>query len=234
MPSPPTPRLQEAVQLFEAAAPSPAFNFGGIGSHMQFGAVAAAFGQQPQQQFGVGGGVDWSSPAPSPPPQFVPTPPLPPSAVFGPGAMQYGQASQLVAAGQRQVMVGAPAGGPGAAYPTMLGQPGAPQPSLPPARPPRQLEDPAAALPDDVFDVPAPQPPPLSHVGGPGHHYPGQGQANGQQRSRGYGGQQRGRQRGQRYPQQQQHQQPQHPHAQMAYGPPGHYPGGFPPQMPGW
>lgn len=223
------------MQLFEGAGPGATFNLSGIGSHMQFGAVAAAFGQQPQQQFGMAGGVDWSSPAPSPPPHYVPAPPLPPAAVLGPGGMQqhmqYGQAGHT-AAGQRHVMAGVPAGGPVAAYPGMLGHPGASQPPAPPARPPRQLEDPAAALPDDVFDVPAPQPP-LSHGAGPGQHYPGQGAANGQQRTRGYGGQPRGRQRGQRFPQPQQ-QHPQHPHVQMAYAPPGHYPAGFPTQMPGW
>lgn len=205
---------QEAVQLFESAGPTHhAFSsFGGLGSHMQFGPVAAAFGQQ-QQQFGHGGGVDWSSPAPSPPP------------VLGAAGLSYGQPlqhhmQQGMAQGMAQGMQ--PGGGHGMPH----GARGAAQP----------LEDPAAALPDDVFDAP-----PLHYQYG---QQAQQMQGNGQQRGRGYAVRP-GRRRDPRYPPQHpQHQQhPQHhmqqnggygvaqQHAAAAYAPQG---AAFPPQMPGW
>ncbi|PSC71429.1 hypothetical protein C2E20_5236 [Micractinium conductrix] len=244
------PPSKEAVQLFEGAAAGQSFAFGSITStHMQFGPVAAAFGQQ-QPQFGAGGGVDWSSPAPSPPPYMAP-PHLGPAAAFGPpGVSQYGPPPGLGGAPQQQqhhhhmyqagpMMPGGPHAGP---Y-------GMPHPGMPPSQHqqhqqhlqqqhqqhqqvlrqmPAVLEDPAAALPDDVFDAPPQQAHAASH----------QGQPNGQARGRNYGG--RGRQRGPRYAQQQQQQvQQQHPHAQAGnYGAqPGGYPPsaiGFPQQMPSW
>lgn len=185
------------MQLFEAAGPAPAFGFGGIGAHMQFGPVAAAFGQQ-QQQFGVGGGVDWSSPAPSPPP-IVGAGGLAPAAVFGAHAgMPFGHPMQ-----------------PGGYGGKPVGMPHRPLP--------QQLEDPAAALPDDVFDAPPPQ---YQHQQAP------PGLPNGQQRGRGYIGR-GGRPRGPRYPQQQHPPQQNGGYAQQHAG----YPAagaGFPPQMPGW
>lgn len=172
---------------------------------MQFGPVAAAFGQHPQQQqFGPGGGVDWSSPAPSPPPPMGAAGGLVPAAVFGPGmGMPFGH----------------PMRPPPAMHPAHLqpGGYGAP-PSPPPARPPSAaaLEDPAAALPDDVFDAPVSQQQYAQHMQ----------QANGHPRGRGYPG--RARSRGPRYPPQP---QPHGVYAQQGYAPAG---AGYPPQMPGW
>ena len=216
---PPRPALQEAVQLFEGVVATPGFNFGSIASHhMQFGAVAAAFGQQ-QQPLGPGGGVDWSSPAPSPPP-FVGAG-LAPAAVFGRNAMsapmQYGHPMQL------PPPPGLSMGGPGAPYA------GPPQHQLPQQRPPNpvQLEDPAAALPDDVFDVPIALPPQQQHIGGQ------QGQANGQgPRGRVFPNR-NSRGRNTRYPQPQLPQQHSSGYGQQhgGYPPAG---AAFPPHMAGW
>lgn len=207
--------VQEAVQLFEAAGPAPAFNFGSISSHMQFGPVAAAFGQHPQQQqFGPGGAVDWSSPAPSPPPMVGAAGGLLPAAVFGPGmGMPFGH----------------PMRPPPGMHPSHMqpGSYGAP-PSPPPPRPPSAaaLEDPAAALPDDVFDLPVSQHQ-HQHQHYPQHMQHGGQQANGHPRGRGFAGRSRGR--GPRYPPQ--HQQQHGGYGQQGYAAAG---AGFPPQMPGW
>lgn len=202
------------MQLFEGAAP--AFNFGSIASHMQFGPVAAAFGEGQQQQFGPGGGVDWSSPAPSPPPILS----VGPAAVFGPGAgmpLDLHLQHHLGRQQQQQQQYGGGYGAP----------PGLHRPPPPP------MEDPAAALPDDVFDMP-------SHAALQQHRAEmGGGQANGHPRGqRGYGNRSRGR--GPRYQQQQQ----QHPPHHMQHGggyamqhmgyPPAGGPGYPPHQMPGW
>jgi hypothetical protein len=209
--------VQEAVQLFEGAAPAPAFgSFGNVASQMQFGAVAAAFGQQ--QHFGHGGGVDWSSPAPSPPP-FVGTG-LAPNAVFGPSSLPagpYGQALQL------QPPPPAVTAPPSCAGHTQ------PPPGV--HRPAKQLEDPAAALPDDVFDLPVQQQQTLQS-----HHSGQTGQANGQgPRPRGFQARNH-RPRSMRF-MQPQHQQPQHGSAFGHQPQHGVYPpsaAGYPAHMPGW
>ena len=174
-------RLQEAAQIFSS---QPAFTFGthssialgmpqhpGSGLMPQFGAVAAAFGQQPHSgqhhmlpmQFGqafvpTGKLPDWSTPATTafPPAPAGQAPLFGGSVAPAPGAFA---PSTMTAMPQVQVRfnpaTGHPLGQPGsdAAAHAALGMQQQQQQQLsrmPPASQP--LGDPAAALPD-VFDV---------------------------------------------------------------------------------